>query len=64
MLVYSNNGFSMRAVEDNYSPASGEVVFQAEATDEQLETAFPGYTAQKQAAGLQAQLSTGPENSH
>lgn len=38
---YSNDGFSMRAVDASYVPEAGEVVFQGQATEAQLVTAFP-----------------------
>lgn len=48
MICYSNNGFSFRAVNDNYVAQQGEAIFPDYATDGQLETAFPGYKAQKE----------------
>ncbi|MDP9651700.1 hypothetical protein [Paraburkholderia caledonica] len=41
--AYSNNGVSFRAVDDDYSEQSGEVIFAGVATKEQLAEAFPGY---------------------
>ena len=43
MFCYSNNGHSMRAVEDDYIPIAGEMVFQDYATEAQLIEAFPEY---------------------
>jgi hypothetical protein len=42
-LCYSNGGQSMRAVDDDYQPAPGEVIFDDYATPEELASAFPGY---------------------
>lgn len=41
--AYSNDGLSMRAVPDGYSPAGGEVVFTAIPSVSQLQAAFPNY---------------------
>lgn len=43
MFCYSNNGYSMRAVEDNYIAQDGEVLFRDYVTTEQLIAAFPNY---------------------
>ncbi len=45
MFCYSNNGYSMRAVDTNYVAQSGEVLFSDYATLEQLNTAFPLYNS-------------------
>jgi ABC-type amino acid transport substrate-binding protein len=45
MYCYSNNGQSMRAVAADRVAADGEVLFAHEATDAELEAAFPGRAA-------------------
>lgn len=45
MLCYSNNGFSFRAVDGDFAPQTGEVMFQDIPTADQLDVAFPGYKA-------------------
>lgn len=40
MYCYSNNGFSLHSVPDNYTVESGEVLFKNYATEEQLQEAF------------------------
>jgi hypothetical protein len=41
--AYSNNGFSYRAVDDGYTAAPGEVLFNSEPDAAALDQAFPGY---------------------
>lgn len=43
--AYSNNGLSFRAVAADYTPISGEVIFQSTPSPTDLANAFPGYTA-------------------
>jgi hypothetical protein len=43
MFCYSNNGLSMRAVDDDYKAKKGEKLFADYATPEQLAEAFPDY---------------------
>ena len=43
MICYSNNGFSMRRVSDDYSAETGEVLFSTEPTETELASAFSGY---------------------
>ena len=45
MFCYSNNGYSMRAVDNDYIALEGEVVFADYATTEQLSIAFPLYNS-------------------
>ena len=54
MFCYSNNGFSMKAVENNYVAQAGEVLFSDYATIDQLTSAFSGYVATKQQQSLDA----------
>lgn len=53
-FFYSNNGFSWRAADTNWSPAAGEVVFDTVPSSEQLAAAFPSYAAAAAAAVLAA----------
>jgi hypothetical protein len=45
MFLYHNNGLSFRAVEDDFQPQDGEVLFPDHATPEELAATFPGYAA-------------------
>lgn len=45
MFCYSNNGYTMRAVDDNYIAQEGEALFSDYATTEQLNTSFPLYNS-------------------
>jgi hypothetical protein len=45
MYCYSNNGQSMRAVAADHVAAEGEILFAHEATDTELEAAFPNRAA-------------------
>ena len=47
MFCYSNSGSSMRAVDSDCVAEVGEVIFPDYPTDDELDTAFPGYKAQK-----------------
>jgi hypothetical protein len=40
MLCYFNDGFSMRAVDDDYEPETGEVLFEGAPTEAALTAAF------------------------
>lgn len=44
---YSNDGDSMRAVDPTYDPQAGEVIFDRLATDDDLDTVFPGRAARR-----------------
>ncbi|MER8628506.1 hypothetical protein NKH55_01850 [Mesorhizobium opportunistum] len=44
MFAYSNNGHSFHAVDDDYQPTPGEVLFDDYATAEELAESFPGYS--------------------
>ncbi|TPK70211.1 hypothetical protein FJ930_19790 [Mesorhizobium sp. B2-4-15] len=50
MFVYSNDGHSFHAVDSDYQPAEGEVLFADYATPDQLAAAFPGYSPPTEAA--------------
>lgn len=41
MFCYKNNGNTLFAVSENYSPSDGEVIFKDYASEEQLQKAFP-----------------------
>lgn len=43
MICYNNNGFSFRAVNNDYAVQSGEILFSDYATEAQLKAAFSGY---------------------
>ena len=45
MFAYKDNGFSMRGVEENYSPIGDEILFDHYPTEEELRIAFPGREA-------------------
>ena len=45
MICYNNNGFSYRAVNDNYVAQAGEVLFSNYATVDQLNVAFSAYNS-------------------
>lgn len=45
MFCYSNDGYSMRAVDHAYVPQDGEVIFADYATVEEKNTAFPLYNS-------------------
>lgn len=45
MYAYSNNGFSMRSVDDDYVAQTGEVLFPDHATISELNLAFPLYNS-------------------
>jgi len=42
-FCYSNNGLTMRAVDEDYQASEGEVVFEEYPTPEQLSASFPEY---------------------
>ncbi|TGT36208.1 hypothetical protein [Mesorhizobium sp. M8A.F.Ca.ET.165.01.1.1] len=44
MFAYSNKGHSFHAVDDDYQPAPGEILFDDYATAEELAEAFPDYS--------------------
>lgn len=44
MFAYSNNGHSFHAVDDDYQPQAGEILFDDYATADELAEAFPGYS--------------------
>lgn len=46
-FCYSNNGQSMRAVDPDYQPQDGEVMFDHYASDSELDAAFAGRTGQR-----------------
>jgi hypothetical protein len=49
MYCYSNNGMSMRAINDDYVAQNGEILFDHEAADAELAAVFSGYSeAQKE----------------
>lgn len=56
MFCYSDNGQAMRAVDPSYEAAAGEVLFPAYATDDQLASAFPQYSAKSSAKATIAQI--------
>lgn len=56
MLCYSEGGFSSCGVADGYIPKQGEVLFVTTPTDQQLDTAFPGYVAAKATIANNVQL--------
>lgn len=43
MFAYYNDGLFFRAVDPDYQPVAGEVLFETYATPEQLTLAFRGY---------------------
>lgn len=45
MFCYSNNGYSMRSVDNDYIAQQGEILFTDYATIDQLNTAFPLYNS-------------------
>jgi len=45
MICYSNNGYAMRSVSENYISQDGEALFPDYATIEQLNEAFPLYNS-------------------
>ncbi len=53
-LCYSNNGNSMRAVDQDYQLQDGEAVFDHYATDDELAAAFTGYSIARQAETVAA----------
>lgn len=50
MFCYYNNGLSMRAVDPDYTPQSGELLFSALQDPIQLAAAFADYTSAMAAA--------------
>lgn len=56
MLCYSNNGMSMRAVDDTYAAQQGEVLFADYATHEQLAATFPLYETESGREAIKNQI--------
>ena len=52
MYAYSNNGFSMRSVEPSWTPMAGEIFFDHQPTEDELQAAFPGRGAALAAEAL------------
>ena len=52
MFAYSNNGNSMRAVEPDWTPSAGEIFFDHQPTEDELQAAFPGRAAAVAAEAL------------
>lgn len=46
-FVYSNYGFSMRAVDEGYYPVSGEIISDTLLSENEIILAFPEYLSQK-----------------
>lgn len=44
LYAYSNNGRSMRCIDDNWDLLPGEVTFKHEATASELKAAFPNFS--------------------
>lgn len=61
-FAYSNDGFSMRAVDEHNPAAPGEAVFPTYATPQQLTAAFPNYAAIVAAQSVPADLATRLKN--
>lgn len=55
-FCYSDNGQSMRAVEDGYKAAKGEVIFPDYPTQDQLAAAFPAFAEAKAKQLIEAQI--------
>lgn len=45
MFAYYGNGLFFRRVAENYTPATGEALFETPPTVDQLKATFPEYTA-------------------
>jgi len=52
MYAYSNDGRSMRSVEPSWAPLAGEVFFDDQPTEAELQAAFPGRAAAMAAEAL------------
>jgi hypothetical protein len=57
-ICYDDNGLSWRHVAEDYAAQSGEVLFDHEATSEELTAAFSGYTTAKSNVSLKEQIAT------
>jgi len=52
MYAYSNNGSTMRSVEPSWTPMAGEIFFDHQPAEEELQAAFPGRAAALAAEAL------------
>lgn len=56
MFAYYNNGLSFRAVDDDYDPQAGEIIFDDYAKEADLEKAFSSYKILKNTLKIKIEI--------